>query len=117
MNRILNALDKTIHASALPVRSGNNLLDAILGELVQKYSDVKLILNGAYPDHSVLSDVDFCTIFFNALSNAFEAAEQTEEKKVEKKKKPSGGGKLPPINSNVVFFAILVIGIIIFTVI
>lgn len=40
-----------------------------------------------------------------------------EEKKVEKKKKPSGSGKLPPINSNVVFFAILVIGIIIFTVI
>ena len=40
-----------------------------------------------------------------------------EEKKVEKKKKPSGGSKLPPINSNVVFFAILVIGIIIFTVI
>lgn len=39
-----------------------------------------------------------------------------EEKKVEKKKKPSNS-KLPPINSNVVFFAILVIGIIIFTVI
>ena len=31
----------------------------------------------------MLSDVDFCTIFFNALSNAFEAAVQTEEKTVE----------------------------------
>ena len=37
-----------------------------------------------------------------------------EEKKVEKKKP---AGKQPAINSNVVFFAILVVGIIIFTVI
>lgn len=37
-----------------------------------------------------------------------------EEKKTETKKKPAKKGNMPPINSNVVFFAILVIGIIIF---
>lgn len=79
----MDSMDIMVHSVGHGVKSGNKLLDAILGELVQKYSDVKLILNGSYPEHSVLSDVDFCTIFFNALSNAFEAAAQTEEKKVE----------------------------------
>ena len=40
-----------------------------------------------------------------------------EEKKPEVKKKPSNKGKTPPINTNIIFFSILVIGIIIFTVI
>ena len=40
-----------------------------------------------------------------------------EEKKPEAKKKPNNKGKTPPINTNIIFFSILVIGIIIFTVI
>lgn len=79
----LNALDKTIHASALPVRSGNNLLDAILGEQMHNHANVRMSFFGSYPVRSTLSDMDFCTIFFNSLSNAFEAAEQTADKSVE----------------------------------
>ncbi len=79
----MDKMDVMVHAVGGGIRSGNKLLDAILSELVNKYSDVKLKLNGSYPDVSSLSDTDFCTIFFNALSNAFEAAERTEEKQVE----------------------------------
>lgn len=78
----MDSMDVMIHAIGNGVQSGNKLLDAILGELVSKYSDVHLELYGAYPNQSVLSDVDFCTIFFNALSNAFEAAAKTEAKQV-----------------------------------
>ena len=83
LQEYMDSMDIMVHAVGSGVQSGNKLLDAILGELVHKYSDVNLKLNGTYPDHSILSDVDFCTIFFNALSNAFEAAAKTEEKQVE----------------------------------
>lgn len=82
LKNYMDSLDGMVHAVGSGVQSGNKLLDAILGELVSKFSDVHLELNGVYPEQSSLSDVDFCTIFFNALSNAFEAAAKTEDKKV-----------------------------------
>ena len=78
----MDSMDVMVHSVGKTVRSGNKLLDAIIGEQVHNYPEIKLELTGSYPEKSVLSDVDFCTIFFNALSNAFEAAAQTEEKKV-----------------------------------
>lgn len=82
LKNYMDSLDGMVHAVGSGVQSGNKLLDAILGELVSKFSDVRLELNGVYPEQSILSEIDFCTIFFNALSNAFEAAAKTEEKKV-----------------------------------
>lgn len=82
LKNYMDSMDGMIHAIGNGVQSGNKLLDAILGELIGKHSDVTFELHGSYPKKSILSDVDFCTIFFNALSNAFEAAEKTEEKRV-----------------------------------
>ena len=79
----MDSMDVMVHSVGDSIKSGNKLLDAIIGEQMHKYPDVKVRFNGSYPEQSMLSDVDFCTIFFNALSNAFEAAVQTEEKTVE----------------------------------
>lgn len=78
----MDSMDVMVHSVGHSIKSGNKLLDAIIGEQMHKYPEVKVEFAGSYPEQSMLSDVDFCTIFFNALSNAFEAAVQTEAKTV-----------------------------------
>ena len=82
LKKYMDSMDVMVHSVGESVKSGNKLLDAIIGEQIHNYPDVKVTFSGTYPEQSMLSDTDFCTIFFNALSNAFEAAVQTEEKLV-----------------------------------
>lgn len=63
--------------------TGSSLINAILNDLSAKYSDVTLKCSGHFYDNMDISSFDLCTIFFNILKNAFEAAEKTEEKKIE----------------------------------
>ena len=83
LKKYMDSMDIMVHSVGHSVKSGNKLLDAILGEQIHNHPDVKVEFTGSYPEKSRLSDIDFCTIFFNALSNAFEAAELTEQKTVE----------------------------------
>ena len=62
--------------------TGNCLVDAILSQLSSKSKGVKIDLTGHFSDKMDVSSFDLCTIFFNVLQNAIEAAEKTEEKSV-----------------------------------
>lgn len=63
--------------------TGSSLINAILNDLSAKFSDVHLKCSGHFYDSVDISSFDICTIFFNILKNAYEAAEKTEEKRIE----------------------------------
>ena len=60
-------------------RIGNDYVGAIAADLDNRYPDVTLEWSGNLPELE-LSYMDICTLFFNLLKNAFEAAEEAEEK-------------------------------------
>lgn len=58
------------------IQTGNFLINVILTDLKRKYPTVNLSLNGLFPENVTLSHTDICTIFSNALENAFYAANE-----------------------------------------
>lgn len=54
------------------IRTGNNLVDAVLEDIKRKNSDIRLCWKGSIANTNV-SDFDLCTIFANLIKNAFEA--------------------------------------------
>lgn len=77
----LEALKGNLQDLNSGVQTGNRLVNAILNDISQKYSDVTLIWNGALPQKLSLCNTDICTIFSNTLENAFYAASGCEQEK------------------------------------
>lgn len=65
------------------VQTGNDLVSAILNDVVEKYSDVNFKVEGRLAQNLKLSHMDLCTIFSNLFDNAFAAAINSENKYVE----------------------------------
>ena len=65
------------------IQVGNALITAILNDILRKYPDVCVQWIGRMPEDMKISSVDLCTIFYNLLTNAVEAAQNTDEKEVE----------------------------------
>lgn len=63
--------------------TGSSLINAILNDISAKFSDIHLKCSGHFYDNVDISPYDICTIFFNILKNAYEAAEKTEKKRIE----------------------------------
>lgn len=68
--------------SGRAVRSGNRLVDIIIGDLTARWPEVEIKVFGTVPDACAIPDMDVCTIFSNLLTNAFEAASACEDKTV-----------------------------------
>ncbi len=60
------------------VSTGNDLVNAIAGDIMGKYSGVALEWQGHLPSGMSISGMDICTIFSNILDNAFAAASKCE---------------------------------------
>lgn len=60
----------------------NGIVDAIINQYYTKakQSGIKMEVKGMFPVDCAIEIFDLCTIFSNALSNAYEAAVETEEK-------------------------------------
>ena len=65
------------------VQTGNELVDAMLWDFLQKYKEVQLHIVGKLPDKMPISNMDICTIFYNLFENAFCAANCSKDKRVE----------------------------------
>lgn len=65
------------------IDTGNEMISAILKDLTTQYSDVEFVWRGKIQSTFTMSYYDTCTIFYNVLRNAFEAAEQADKKIVE----------------------------------
>lgn len=67
------------------VQTGNDLVTAIINDLLEKFPEVQLKWTGMFSGQLKLSSLDTCTIFYNLLSNSFEAADETDTKEVDVK--------------------------------
>ncbi len=63
------------------IDTGNDYVNAIITDLDSRYPTVELEWKGRIPD-IILSYMDICTVFYNLLKNAYEAAYEAEEKKI-----------------------------------
>lgn len=60
-------------------QTGNTLVNAIVNDISEKYSEVALDWKGHLPKQLEMSDMDVCVIFSNLLENAFFAASACEK--------------------------------------
>lgn len=59
-------------------KTGNNLIDIIINDIVDKYKEMGITfqVKGTFMERDSISPYDICTIFYNAIENAFEAAQK-----------------------------------------
>lgn len=82
MNSYLEKMHMKIDSFGNIVTVQNGIVDAIINQYYAKarHSDVKMEVKGRFPTDCAIDAYDLCTIFSNILSNALEAAIETEEK-------------------------------------
>lgn len=82
MNSYLEKMHMKIDTFGNIVTVQNGIVDAIINQYYAKaeQSNVKMEVKGRFPADCMIDAYDLCTIFSNILSNAFEAAIETEEK-------------------------------------
>ena len=76
LGQYLENMDENVGELSYGIQTGNGLVNAIVNDLVGKHPDVYLKWNGKIPDELCISFSDTCTIFYNILSNAFEAVQE-----------------------------------------
>lgn len=77
----IRQLDQSIKELSPTMSVGNSYINLILSDLSEQFPEVKIIWKGKIPELN-LSTIDLCTLFYNLLKNAFEAAERLEKKEV-----------------------------------
>lgn len=82
MNSYLEKMHMKINTFGNLVTVQNGIVDAIINQYYTKakQSGVKMEVKGRFPTDCAIDAFDLCTIFSNILSNALEAAIETEEK-------------------------------------
>lgn len=75
----LKGMSDSVSALKPVVKTGNMLINAMVGDIKSRYPNVSVKWNGHIPDKFCISDMDVCTIFSNLLGNAFENAGLSEE--------------------------------------
>lgn len=83
LSRYFKRMDSDLKNLKGGIHTGNSLVNAIVNSIKNKYSDVKINWKGDIPINLCLSSMDLCTIFFNLISNAFEAACKADKKEVD----------------------------------
>lgn len=76
----LSDVEKMSHPIKKNYDTGNIIVDALLDNKNEKANahNIRIVFNGVAPD-SGITNVDMCTIFFNALDNAIEACEKSND--------------------------------------
>lgn len=82
LKKYLSKLNVTLKNIKKGTDTGNQLVNAIFNSICSKYNNVKIEWEGLLPENMNIASTNLCTVFSNLLSNAFEAANQTEDKKV-----------------------------------
>ncbi len=77
----ISEIDEVAVELSSKYNTGNDYVNAIVMDLTNQYSEVKLEWIGKIPSLKI-TYMDICTLFFNLLKNAFEAANVSAKKKV-----------------------------------
>jgi len=75
----LSNLSGVVRELTVKHQTGNTLVNAIVNDISEKYSEVALDWKGHLPKQLEMSDMDVCVIFSNLLENAFFAASACEK--------------------------------------
>ena len=81
----IKQIDERIETIGNVVTVHNGIIDAIINQYYSKaiQNNIKMNVRGKFPETGNIDAYDLCTIFSNALSNAFEATMKAEEKIVD----------------------------------
>ena len=84
MNAYLEQMNIKINDFGNVVTVQNGIVDAVLNQYYAKAKEcgVSMEVKGRFPVDCAIDAFDLCTIFSNVLSNALEAAKETEEKRI-----------------------------------
>lgn len=83
LGEYLADMDKEVTDLSPEIQTGNGLITAIVNDISKKFPRVHLQWKGMLTETLKISSLDICTIFYNLLINAFEAAEKIEDGNVE----------------------------------
>lgn len=66
------------------INVGNDIVNAVLNKSYAEAEskNIKMEVRGHFPSQCNISAYNLCTIFFNLLNNAIEAADKTEKKEI-----------------------------------
>lgn len=78
----ISEIEETTAELSSKLNTGNDYVNAIVMDLSNQYSEVKLEWLGMIPSLKI-TYMDICTLFFNLLKNAFEAANTCAKKEVQ----------------------------------
>jgi sensor histidine kinase regulating citrate/malate metabolism len=78
----LSSLNEDLKELSPSIVTGHPLVDVIIGDVLCHHENVHFTSTGQLPDELSLSSKDICTIFYNLLNNACEAAENTKIREV-----------------------------------
>lgn len=84
LKKYLAELKKKSDTPQLEIDAGNDLINAIINDLHDKYPDIQIVCESIIPEKLNMPDTDICAIFYNLFENAFEATEKifSDRKKV-----------------------------------
>lgn len=82
LQEYLEKISHSLERTGFDINTGNEMVSAILNDLSCKYKEVHCEWHGKLQSPFTLSNYDICTIFYNLLCNAFEAAEKTKQKEI-----------------------------------
>lgn len=77
LGKYLIDLNDCVEELSSGIQTGNAFITAIANDISGRFPDVNLRWTGMIPDELRISPVDICTIFYNLLSNAFEAVQKS----------------------------------------
>lgn len=77
----LEQMENRVNAFSATYSTGNEYVDMILNNLATQYPEVAVEVNGKIP-RLKMEELDLCSLFYNLLKNAFEAADEAEQKKI-----------------------------------
>lgn len=84
LGEYLKQMEEKVHTTSTKHITGNSYVDAIMNDLSERYMRVLVHWDGKLPPMNITS-IDLCTLFYNLLCNAFEAANNTSPPVVEVK--------------------------------
>lgn len=85
LGKYLRDLGEMIEELTPVVQTGNNLITAMVNDILKKHHDAQISWTGMIPAALNIPSLDLCTIFYNLLSNAAEAVQCSSNKIIDVK--------------------------------
>lgn len=83
LGKYLGGMSEKVEELSPKIQTGNGLITAMVNDILRRFPEVHVEWTGMIPEELRIASLDICTIFYNLLMNAAEAAHETREGNVE----------------------------------